>query len=377
MSEKMKILEMLQNGQITADEAARLLDAKEPRQNYAPAQQINYRDIADSVTRKIDTMTRDLEPKLYKLTETVASVTESAAQKISKTLETPRHAPSYSSSSRTTTTTTTTTTSRPFTETSFEYAVSGQYGELSLCAVNAPISVKGYNGDKINARVRYIAKAGKSPAISLMKLGDKYYLDYDEDDFDAVGIDAFVPDKFFNNISLSGTNAELSATELAADYITISNANAKTHLTNLSAKYLKAENTNGALRFENITAENGEIENFNASITGSCADIKNLKISGLNGSVSANVAYFDKFSDYTWNVESSNAKLTLNLPTTPTIGYSIQARATLSKIRMGLTGLNYKINDPSTIDAQSANFASASKRVRLTLDVSNAPITVN
>jgi hypothetical protein len=67
----------------------------------------------------------------------------------------------------------------------------------------------------------------------------------------------------------------------------------------------------------------------------------------------------------------------MNLPAAPDLGYSIKARAAMGEIRLGLTGLQYTINDPSMAEARSVQYDMAAKQIRLVVETSNAPLTIN
>jgi hypothetical protein len=89
------------------------------------------------------------------------------------------------------------------------------------------------------------------------------------------------------------------------------------------------------------------------------------------------VSNFSRYSQYDWTVETGNAKLNVNLPTSPNLGYHIKARAAMGEIRLGLTGLQYMVNDPANAEARSVHYDTAAAQMRLTVETSNAPLTIN
>jgi len=310
-----------------------------------------------------------MEPKLYKLTETVAEKTSAVADKISKSLsqtspaaprETPGVKKSYSNME----------------ERGFESFVTPGYNELSLSGLNGDVLIKGYNGDKISARIYYKPKR-PGAHIEIIQLGTKYFLNYEEDDFEKVSIDAFVPETMFSNINIQTINGQLSVSSLRAENCVFVNANAATEIKDINVSSFKIECNNGALRLENICGGSGKAENFNGSVQGTAIDVANLELISQNGSVGINIASFDRYSDYVWAVEASNGKLTLNMPSSRDLGYHIKAHTALNSIKVGLTGLSYMFNEPSFVEAKSSAYEICPKKIKLSMETSNAPIVLN
>ncbi|MCL2398810.1 MAG: DUF4097 domain-containing protein [Defluviitaleaceae bacterium] len=402
-SEKMMILNMLQEGKITADEAAKLLSSVEdpnvgksgptvkPGPGRPDAKRVDSDPVSnsnrlggakptssgsssgidfDELGRKFAAFAKDLEPKFQKVTETVAEKTVTIADKLSKSLETattpaPPRMPSSMAASP-----------AVGTERHIELTVLDGYNELNLAGLNGDVLIKGYNGDKISAKIHYKA-IRHGGVIDLIKLGGKYYLSYEEDEFKSVSIDAYVPSHMFNVINISSLNGNMEISGLNCGQLQISNTNGQLTLSDLSAENIKSESGNGRMAVRGITAATAVIEHFNGSVDAGEIDAQKLSLTNFNGAISMSNSAFDHYDEYLWSLDTSNAKLTLNVPTLPNLGYHIRSHATLGNIRIGLTGLEFLINDPSQIEARTASFDSKSKKVRLALETSNAPLTVN
>ena len=421
-NEKMMILNMLQEGKITAEEAGKLLASVEDQSStdsakstHKPSSQVpNSSHSAapdrpvvapdrladgspvsndgsrpagssvfsgvdfDELGRKFASFAKDLEPKIQKATEIVAEKTVSLADKLSKSLESSSlgsgsgssgnpgiSAPSHGSGTVT------------GTEKLIELPIAEGYNELSLTGLNADVNIKGYNGDKISARIRYKPNNSSRSAIDLIKLGGKYYLNYEEVDFQFIAIDAYVPSHMFKVINISGANGNMDISGLDCDQLQISNLNGQTVLSNLKANSISSESGNGRLTISGITAATAAIENFNGAIDAGDIDVEKLSLTNSNGSLSMSTTAFDRYDDYLWNVETNNAKLTFNVPTLPDLGYHIKAQAALGNIRIGLTGLEFLVNEPSMVEARTPSYDSRRKKIRLALETSNAPLTVN
>jgi len=422
-NEKMMILKMLESGKITTEEASRLLQSVEtggtapfsappappytspstpsspytsppipPSQNQqynspppaphapprpaAPGHQGNYQEghrpphsVLDDINHKFE----EWGPKLRKATATVAEKIAGGVDRLSKSIS------EYNAGS---------TSGSPYhprpvstppsglTEKNIEMLVEPGFSELNLSGQNGDVLIKGYNSDKISARISYKAKRAGAH-IDLMKLGNKYFLKYEPDDFEVVSIDAYVPERAFSVIRIDGVNAHMDCSSLSAGEMAISNANGNMRVTGLAAGNLKAESGNGRYIASNIVADSAVLENVNGVMEVDELDIANLKLNNYNGPLSLLMSGFARHAEYLWNVETGNAKLSMNLPTLPDLGYHIKAHAAMSEIRLGLTGLQFLIHEQSLVEARSVQYDKAARKVKMTVETSNGPLMIN
>jgi len=422
-NEKMMILKMLEDGKINAAEAARLLAAADspgvpassanagmsvhgqmparPATSSAPAPSPSHHGTFDAprpnapppaktvgghmddMGRKIGTFMKEMEPKVKKLASVAVEKTAGAADSISRSLKGGEKHSSVPSaggqgfaggpaSARATKTVG----GASGIEDTIEIRVTEGHAELNLTGLNGQVQVKGYNGDKISAKIYTVAKRAGARA-ELATLGNKYYLAFDENDFERVCIDAFVPETMFDNVRVVTTNGDIRIATLTTEYIQTENLNGCTEIDGITSKHIQSESNNGNLRLLNTKADKASIENFNGAITVSKIDIASLKATTFNGTVDMQIAAFAAHDYYNWYVETSNGKLGLVLPSYSTLGYHIKASAALDNVKLGLIGMNYLQNDKSAVEARSIGYDSAAKKVDMTLVTSNAPLVVN
>jgi len=324
-NEKMMILKMLDSGKITTEEASRLLQTVDaggsvpspavnsnspimphtptpphtpsPPHVHIPAQphippvppapasahhgnnqgRHDAHSVLDDMGRRFDSFAREWEPKLKRATATVAEKIVGGVDRISKSLSdhTPQHhthGTPYSHGPKPPSTA-----PGGLTEKNIEMLVEAGYNELNLSGQNGDVRIKGYNSDKITARISYKAKRAGAH-IELMKLGNKYYLKYEPDDFEIVMIDAYVPERAFSVIRLDGINAQLDCSTLSAAEISISNANGNTRLAGIAAGNIKADSSNGRFIASNIAADTAVLENVNGVMEADELDISKLNL---------------------------------------------------------------------------------------------------
>lgn len=414
-NEKLRILKMLENRQITAGEAAELLKAVGGGATAGPAKhsagpvsgarppetarggEERYSSYApnaggpapapgasfgmEDIGKKFESFARDVGPKARKFTEAVADKISMAAGKMSDVFAPERdteaaRAPRQAAAGRP---------APPapkarageLRQMSVELFVEkGAMNELDLSCLGGELRLKGYNGDKITAKITYRPNHAKA-AIELAKLGGRHFLKYEPDDFSLVAVDAYVPEKAFGAVKLDGTNCEVDLSNLSADHVRVSNMNGPASISGISAGHFFAETSGARLSVSGITAARAKIENMNGPLEAVELDVSELKLSNYNAPLSLMVSKFERFGEYVWSVETGNAKLGMNLPTLHGVGYHIKAHAAMSEIRLGLTGLQFLVNEPSLVEARSTDFERARAKVRIAVETSNAPLTIN
>ena len=417
-SEKMMILKMLEEGKINAEEAARLLATAEggsgsgnqtpprpggatpppgpsggshssfdaPRPN-APPPAKTVGSAVDEMGRKIGAFMKEMEPKVKKIAGVAAEKTVGAADSISRSLSgsgekrvpsergNSDYFPSAPAAARPRTTPSRHSGAAGFEE-MIEIRVATGGAELNLTGHNGQVQVKGYNGDKISAKIFTVAKR-PGARVELAQLGNKYYLAFDENDFERVCIDAFVPETMFDNVRIATTNGDIRIATLTTDFVQAENMTGGTEIVGVTARQISAESNNGHLRLADTKAQKAAIENFNGTISVSKIDIAGLKVTTFNGAIDMQIAEFSAHDYYNWHVETSNGKLSLILPSYSTLGYHVKANAALDNVKMGLVGMNFLRNDRSFVEAKSINYDAAIKKVDMVLATSNAPLVIN
>ena len=415
-NEKLQILKMLENKQISAAEAAELLKAVSGSSSPQPVQQTGssftshqtntshspppvshdtkYTSYApntgkpsggssfdmEDLGRKFESFAKDMAPKVHRFTEVVADKIAGAADRVSDVFSVdhkdamPSSPPqSHRPSAPTAKPSTPSGTQQINTELLVE---KGGMNELDLSGLAGEIRIKGYNGDKITARISYKTTKSSSP-IELVRLGGKYFLKYESDDFSSVSIDAYVPDKAFNVVKIEGLNCEVDVSSLSSNHVRISNMNGSVSLSGITAGNIFAESSGGRFNVANITSDNAKFENLNGPLEASELDIAELKLSNYNAGLSLLVSRFERYTSYIWSIDTGNAKLNINLPTLHDTGYHIKAHAAMSEIRLGLTGLQFLVHEPSLVEARSVNFDRCAKKVKMAVETSNAPLVIN
>lgn len=354
-NEKMRILKMLEDRKITAEEAERLLQVVNSTpsggsqtEKTSKGESLGLDDFTENLTKKIEVLAKDFEPTIKGLTSKLVTATAKATDKLSQTFSEHMSGSGAGKASGGSTSTEVGTKR-------FEIKVTEENSELNLTGVNGQVRVKGYNGDKITLNVDYKVKR-KDASIELIKLGNKYLLHYNESDFDTVSIEGYVPESMFSKIKINNSNKEVNICKISCNEISI-------------------ESSNATMELEDIKANVGNFENVNGKVNSVNIDIAKLKLSTFNNSIRICNESFMKFQNYFWDIETSNNSLDLTLPTN--VAYYIKAETSLGDIKVGLTDMNFLSSTTSSVEAKSINYDSKPNKVKMKLETSNGLITIN
>lgn len=406
-AEKMAILKMLEEGKITADNAAKLLasidsggDGKTdsasgraygsqtpPREGRGGSPGGADRTWGRELGRKIEVAAKDLEPKIQKLTEVVidksVEIADAATRSINAARERrgdreragevrtgqayseprPARASSVNASSSM--------------EKTFELFVSsGSPNELILKTVKGSVGIRGYNGDKATLNVTY-KKRGAGAELEFLKLGCVYQFSCDSDAVEIVRAEAFVPYSMFTRICVETSDGNVDADGVSTQKMLINTSGCHISLKNVQADELKIDNVNGQVLLSGLSGGSLSVENANGQVDAVNTDFRSLKLETTAEAVSIISQGFYKHNDYNWRIATSNARVKASLPVAMDTAYEIKAYTSLSDVSNGLSGLSYTRNDRNCIEGKSDNYDSCARKVRIEMETSNAPLFIN
>ena len=418
-NERIMILKMLEEGKIGADEAAKLLaavsdenkaqtsekavktgksiDSSETVSNNnsnsnsksASSSSLDFDELGRTVgnisrdlAKKIGIFAKDMAPKVQNLTETLVEKTVEVTDKISKSASdftTPKPAEKTVSTKSVKTEKTVKSTpikrNAVLKEKNCEMSVPALgVKEFYMVCVNGGVYIKGYNGDKITAKITY---KSVSDDIQISQAGGRYYLDYDENDFESISVEAYIPEKLFERVQIISSNGEIRVDAISPQELSVENTNGNINLKRLNCVRIKAESGNGELILENIVADELKAITTNAKILADNLDIQKIELESGNAQINFRIAAISKFREYNWNISTSNAGIRANVPIGEIFGYNIEATTSLNRVMAGITGLQYKCNENNYISAKSSNFETSLRKVNIVFETSNAPININ
>ena len=347
-NERMKILELLENGDITAEEANKLLKAIENNSNNSNNDSINFtkvsnkvNDILGLITKKTSSMGVHLGNEIKNLVKNInISNTKNSFYK------------------------------------EFEFELDNIKKDLTLKSLNGEMVLKGYNGNKITLKAIYIPKNTKNNLIFCNQDSNKYVLSFNENDFEKVSIDVLIPKKCLQNIYINCINSNISLSSMNFANIFCETSACNCIIENSDGDNININNINGKIIIRNTKANNLKVCNINEYVKLNNIDIKNISLDILNGEIGVLNDYLNLFDDYKWRFETQNMPINIQI-NTDNINYSIDAQTSLGKINILKNNLAYYEKSDKRVLAKIERPYDLFKNLDLIMQTTNSAIILS
>lgn len=400
--ERMMILKMLQEGRINSDEAAKLLEALDAKQDsgnrgghryegHRPPKppRHNYYDEVAKVRERIsewrrdlsknynqndfDKMVDELSEKAEKFGKTVATAAFGAADKVVDFIGSIIDTGAFNIFGSCATV-----------EKTFE-AEAAEGTNLELQATNGPITVKKHNDNKvvIKAKIRTSQENAENTIVFLNENGTVSLKLAKPDTFNlSVSYDVFVPAVKFNKLNLETKNGKIVVEDTLSEEFASITRNGAIDLTGVNSSKLSADTKNAKILINYLIGKDINIGTQNASI-----EIKNLKTEKMSASSTNGKIMLENFQapENTDNVElnlkTTNADIKANMNDSEDKGFKIAAKTTNGGVNLLIPNLIYRNvprMDGSTrqIEAETENYADAAQKVNISAETQNGYIEI-
>ncbi len=397
--ERMMILKMLQEGRINSDEAAKLLEALEAKQepqnagfkgfNIPKPPPHNYYDEVIRVRERIndwrkdisknysqndfDKMVDEFSAKAEKFGKNVATAAFGVADKVVDFVGSFVDTGAFNIFGSCVTV-----------EKEFE-AVAAEGMNLELQATNGQIIVKKHQEDRILIKTKIrtpqtnaensVVFSNENGTVSVkLAKPDTYNL--------SVSYDIFVPAVKFNHIALETKNSKIYVEDTLSEEFVSVTKNAAIDLTGVTSSKIAVETKNAKIAVNYMIGKD-----INLGTTNAVIDIKNLKAEKLNavtvnGKILLdNVQGYDNTSAVELNLKTSNADIKANMNDSELKGYKVKAQTTNGGINLLIPNLLYR-NVPKfeglsrQAEAETDNYATAAQKVNINAETTNGYIEV-
>lgn len=358
-NERIKILKMLENGEITADEASRLLSALEGSSSTYTSnnnnnstnnngQSIDFNRIINRITNTTQI--------LAKKTSKIYNDLEKEVKSIFKNINTTSNKNSICKE--------------------FNFALNDTNNSLDLKSLNGEMVLKGYNGNKLTLKTIYIPKDINNNIEFYSTDNKKYVFTFMEEKFEKVSLEVLVPKKYFDNISLSSINSNFSLDSINFKNILCDTTNSNGIIENCEGQDINVNNVNGKLIIRGIKSNSLKVCNINNYVKLNNIDIKNVSVDVLNGEIDVINDYLNLFDDYDWKLETQNNSINIEI-NTDNVNYNIDARTSLGKINILKNNLVYSEKRDYRVLAKTENVNQLFKNLNLCLETANSTIILS
>lgn len=395
--EKMLILRMLQEGKISSEEAARLLEALEGGAKQSTSentsnmkqqkQQADFYDELGKMKEKIKDWKNDIkkgynEKEFDKVVEEIST----KAEKIGKNVATATFGivdrvidyvgsfvdtnafnifGSYTAVDK-----------------SFE-AVVADGVDLDIEAVNGHILLKKHLDNKIviKSRVRspinnadnilVFSEAGNSVSLKINKVGNM-----------SVSHEVFLPAVMLGTIKLETSNGKIYAEDSKSRNFEALTRNSNIELMGVNADTITVDTKNAKVQVGYVIGRKIDINTTNAVI-----DIKHVKTEEINTITTngriliENVQTFEGASDINMNLKTTNGGIKVNMNDMESKGYKVKARTTNGSINLLIPEMTYhNVNRHGTggsfVEAESSGFDAYAEKVSVSAETNNGFIEI-
>ncbi len=359
-NERIKILKMLEKGEITADEASRLLSALEggtSQQTYQNNDNNNNNNNNQSIDfTKIMNKITNTTQILAKKTSKIYGELEKEVKNIIKNINVSSNKNSFCKE--------------------FNFALGDQDNNIELKSLNGEMVLKGYNGDKLTLKAIYIPKDNTKTVDLYNSENKKYIFTFKEEDFEKVSIEVLLPKKYFKNINLSSINSNFSLDSINFENIFCETTKCNGIIENVEGQNININNINGKLIVRNIKANILKISNINDYVKLNNVDIKDMSVDVLNGEIDVINDYLNLFDNYDWKLETQNNPINIEI-NTDNINYNIDAKTSLGKVNILKNNLIYSEKTDYKVIAKTEHTNDLFKSLNLSLETTNSTIILS
>lgn len=396
--EKMLILKMLQEGKISSEEAAKLLEALDGAQKQSSADssagrqqrpQANYYDEIAKVKERIsewkrdfsknynqkdfDRMVDDFSAKAEKVGKNVASATFGIVDKIADFVGSVVDTGSFGIFG-----------GYAVVEKTFEAAV--QEGmNFELEGANGQIVVKKHQEENIIIKAKVRSPQNNAEGLLLFNNSENTVslkLAKSEGLPISVSYEVFVPAVRFNKLRLETRNGKIVLEDTTANEFECITKNAAIDLMGITCDRVTADTKNAKITLNYVIGKDISLDTKNALV-----DVKNLKAGKLaafttNGRIIIeNVQNYENIPETVMELRTKNGEIKTNMNDMEGRAYRIKARTTNGGINLLVPGLLYR-NSPGqgsswkNVDAETEGFDNASQKVTIYAETCNGYIEV-
>lgn len=394
--EKMMILKMLQEGKISSEEAAKLLEALEgaSRQSGSDAGQArqqkaqpNYNDEIAKMRERIkewkddfkksynqkdfDKVVDEFSTKAEKIGKNVAATTFGLVDKMIDFVGSVVDTGSFNIFGN-----------MNVVEKNFEAAIQDGM-DLDLEAINGQIFIKKHQENKIVIKSRIRSSLGNAEtALKYSDTGNAVSLKIDKTGNISVSLEVYIPAVRFNKIRLESLNGRIYVEDALSSEFESITKNASIDLMGISSDKIAVNTRNAKISLTYVTGNDISINTNNSLI-----EIKNIKAGNLqavttNGRIYVeNVQSRDGVSEEFISLKTTNGDIKANMNDMDSKAYKVKAQTTNGSVNLLIPEMIYhnagrQANRGSFVEAESSGFDTNPQKVNIYAETVNGYIEI-
>lgn len=396
--EKLLILKMLEEGKISSDEAAKLLEAVEGsgsgtgREEGSPKQhrQVNFQFEVEKVKEKMQDWKKEFKQNIkgYKEGEFDKTVEDfvDKAEKLGKNLATTTYGVldkmvdfvgsfidtnafnvfgSYKVEDR-----------------SFEW-IAAEGMDIDIEGTNGSIIVKKHDDNKIIVKSKVRSPQNNADEIlGLIQDECKFSIKINKAVNVSVTHEIYIPAIKFKNIKFSTTNGKIYVEDTISEDFQCSTKNAHIEIMGVNSNNIKLSTKNARIQASYLISKTIEIDTTNATLDIKHIKAEKIKAVSTNGRLLAeNIKNPEEIKVIDIYFKTSNAWIKINMNDMNSNGYKVKAQTSNGGINLLIPQIIYNNLGKqglggATVEAESVNFNDAEHKVYITAETANGYIEI-
>lgn len=269
---------------------------------------------------------------------------------------------------------------------------------LKLVGKNSKISIRTHQHNRIEIEGRYKPIRNGDPMIRFEEQGGSYALNYNYHAVSYMGFDVSVPENLIRWFYVENSNAEISLAGMAATELNVATKNAGIKLRNIQSELIVASTKNGGielneaeatkielgttnadLNVRDVKANYAELFTTNASIVSDCNQIVATNLRTKNANIWLDLTKLEVDGDIQYMIDgqTTNGNIDVLLPYTDELPYKINANTKRGRIRTKGSELLVIASDKGYLDGKTVNYNLSGTKLDLVLQTTNADININ
>jgi len=268
---------------------------------------------------------------------------------------------------------------------------------IKLKGKNAPVIIRAHDQNNIAIRGEYIAKYKDDAPHFNMDAGN-VEITYDSNAMHSVHIFCEVPRLLIERLQVENKNGTIEVSGIKAASANLTTKNSKIKLSDVDCPDLNAKTKNAKITAEDVTSETLSLETGNAKIELENVQAATIRAETSNAAIKVEKADFRQLSTFTSNsrtelrdllrepwgndnsereidTHTTNGSISIELPRD--ISRKIQASTSRGKINCGNTEeMEFDNLSQNYVTGKSHGYDEAEKRLRLNVSTSNGSVSI-
>lgn len=391
--ERILILKMLEEGKITSEEAARLLEALEGGEKQTSSsgtagkqqKQPNFQEEVAKVRDRLnewkkefqtnynqkdfDRIVEEFSSKAEKIGKSVAATTFGLVDKMIDFVGSFVDTSTFNFFGNC-----------PTIEKNFEAAaIEGM--DLDVEAVNGPIVVKKHLDSKIVIKSRIKSHSNNADDVLVFNdSGNAVSLKLNNAINTSVSHEIFLPAIRFKKISLKTTNGRIYAEDSLSEVFEAATQNSHIELMGVNSDAITAHTRNAKIQVSYIIGKNIEVKTTNASIDVKHIKAENVKVETTNGRIFVeNAQNHENAPEMNISLKATNGGIKVNMNDMDKKGYKVRAKTTNGTVNLLIPEMLYHNRQGaggSFVEAESNGYNDFSEKVNINAETTNSFIEI-